>query len=119
MMSHPELDKSNAALLEFYSSVKWDKEPKWDGKSPSVNEDGSITSREDVNAKAGIEKYGSVKFADSKNKKYPLDTPEHVRSAASYFGMPKNRSKYSQEGQAIIDRRIRAAKKKYNIGEGR
>ena len=194
-MSHPELDKSNEALLDFYSGIKWDKEPKWDGKSPSINEDGSITARddddddgngterevaeqaaekaikfastkptpenraiaaklceeaaqahidegfpkqgryytnlakqfaggadgsiterEDVSPEEGAKKYGNVTFADTKNKKYPLDTPKHVRSAASYFGMPKNRSEYSKEDQAIIDRRIRAAKKKFKIG---
>lgn len=78
--------------------------------------DGSITKREDVNPEEGAKKYGNVTFADTKNKKYPLDTPKHVRSAASYFGMPKNRSEYSQEEQATIDRRIRAAKKKFKIG---
>lgn len=79
-------------------------------------DDESITRRDDVSPKAGVKKYGSVKFADPKNKKYPLDTPEHVRSAASYFGMPKNRSEYSEEDQTKIDGRIRAAKKKFNIG---
>ena len=78
--------------------------------------DASITRRKDVNPKAGKSEYGSVKFADAKNNKYPLDTPEHVRSAASYFGMAKNRSKYSQEEQTIIDKRIGAAKKKFKIG---
>jgi hypothetical protein len=194
--SHPELEKSNEALKDFYSSFVWDKEnpePTLDeatadssitavgiddddddgnGTGREVAEqaaekaikfastkptpanraiaarlceeaaqahieegfpkqgryyrnlakqftsasDGSITKREDVNPEEGAKKYGDVRFADTKNKKYPLDTPEHVRSAASYFGMPKNRSEYSKEDQAVIAKRISAAKKKFEIG---
>jgi hypothetical protein len=77
----------------------------------------AIAKRKGVNPKEGQKKYGDVRFADSKNKKYPLDTPDHVRSAASYFGKAHNRSEYSQEDQTIIDKRISAAKKKFNIGE--
>ena len=73
--------------------------------------------RKDVNPAEGKEKYGSVQFADPKNKKYPIDTPAHIASAASYFGMPKNRAKYSKEDQTTIDKRIRAAKRKFKIGE--
>ena len=61
--------------------------------------------------------YGDVAYADETNKKYPIDTEEHVRAAASYFGMPKNREKYSAEDQKKIDSKIAAAKKKFNIGE--
>jgi hypothetical protein len=73
--------------------------------------------RKGVDPEEGKEKYGSVQFADPKNKKYPIDTPAHVASAASYFGMPKNRAKYSKEDQTTIDKRIRAAKWKFKIGE--
>ena len=75
-----------------------------------------IAEREDTNPKEGKSKYGSVTFADPKNHKYPLDTPEHVRAAASYWGMSKNRSKYSQEDQTTISHRIKAAEKKFKIG---
>jgi hypothetical protein len=78
--------------------------------------DGSITKREDVNPKEGKKKYGNVPFADMRNHKYPLDE-KHVAAAASYFGKPENRAKYSKEEQKIIDGRIRAAKKKFHIGE--
>ena len=78
-----------------------------------------VAPREDVNPKEGKEKYGDVEFADEKNKKYPLDTKAHVRAAASYFGMPKNREKYSAEDQKKIDAKIEAAKKKFKIGEHR
>lgn len=76
-----------------------------------------IAEREDVSPKPGKQKYGEVEFADPKNKKYPLDTPDHVRSAASYWGRPDNRSPYSKEDQTTISKRIEAAKKKFKIGE--
>ena len=82
--------------------------------SMSVTQD--IEQREDVNPKEGVTKYGSVKFADPINKKYPLDTEAHVRSAASYFGMAKNRAQYSEEEQRTIQGRIDAAEKKFKIG---
>ncbi len=56
-------------------------------------------------------------YADATNKKYPLDTPEHVRAAASYFGMPKNRAKYSAADQKTIDGKIDAATKTFGIGD--
>ncbi len=68
------------------------------------------------------EPYGEVEYADDglradKKKRYPIDTEEHVRAAASYFGMEKNRSKYSSEDQKKIDAKINAAKKKFGIGD--
>ena len=78
--------------------------------------DGSIAKREDVNPKEGAKKYGNVTFADPKNKRYPIDTEAHVRAAASYFGMAKNRSKYSKEEQSAIQGRIDAAERKFKIG---
>ena len=80
----------------------------------SVTQD--ISKREDVSPKRGQSEYGNVKFADPKNKKYPIDTPAHVRAAASYFGMAKNRSKYSQEEQDTIQRNINAAEKQFKLG---
>ena len=76
-----------------------------------------IAKRKEVSPKSGVTEYGSVEFADPKNKKYPIDTPEHVRSAAGYFGQSKNRNKYSKEDQSQIDKRIDSAKKKFKIGE--
>lgn len=82
-----------------------------------VIEMAKVAAREGVNPKSGEKEYGDVKFADAKNKKYPLDTEAHVRAAASYFGMDKNRSKYSAEDQKTIDSAIASAKKKFGIGE--
>ena len=76
-----------------------------------------VAAREDVSPKEGEKKYGDVSYADEKNKKYPLDTEDHVRAAASYFGMDKNRSKYSAEDQKTIDAKIAAAEKKLKIGD--
>ena len=81
----------------------------------SVTQD--IEKREDVSPKAGKSKYGDVKFADMKNKKYPLDNKAHVKAAASYFGMAKNRSQYSQEDQRVISGRIDAAERRFKIGK--
>ncbi len=54
-----------------------------------------IAHREDTDSKAGVHKYGKVKFADPKNHKYPIDTVKHIRAAWSYINMPKNAAKYS------------------------
>ncbi len=40
-----------------------------------------MEKREDANPDEGEHKYGDVEFADPVNKKYPVDTPEHVRAA--------------------------------------
>ena len=76
-----------------------------------------ISKRKDVSAKQGITEYGEVTFADPKNNKYPLDTPEHVRTAAPYFGMTKNKSQYGKEDQTKIDKRISAAERKFKLGK--
>lgn len=67
------------------------------------------------------EPYGNVDYADNGyrdgKKRYPVDTPEHVRAAASYFGQQKNRDKYTPEQQKTIQDKIDAAKKKFGIGD--
>src|SRR5258707_15000147 len=76
----------------------------------------AIAKREDVSPKEGEGKYGKgVPFAVEKNKKYPLDTEAHARAALSYWGMPKNRAKYSAEDQKTIGGKIRAAAKQLGI----
>ncbi len=62
----------------------------------------------------GERKYGNVEYADEKNKKYPLDTKEHVDAAARYWGEAKNKDEYTS-GRATITNRIAAAKNKFNI----
>jgi len=74
-----------------------------------------VAKREDVSPSEGKSKYGDVTYADETNKKYPLDTEAHARAALSYWGMPKNRAKYSSEDQKKIGARIRSAAKKFGI----
>lgn len=74
-----------------------------------------MTSSKIVNPKAGTQAYGSVAFADEKNRKYPIDSERHVRAALSYFSMPKNRAKYSPADASAIMGRIKSAAKKYGI----
>ncbi len=47
--------------------------------------DPKIDRRDDVSPSEGEHKYGDVngstiRFADPTNKKYPIDTPEHVKT---------------------------------------
>ena len=44
-----------------------------------------MKKRDDVYPNRGLNKYGNVKFADSVNKKYPIDTIEHIKAAWNYF----------------------------------
>lgn len=77
-----------------------------------------LAKRKDVtpaDKKRAEKEYGDVKYADEANKKYPIDTDEHIRAALSYWGMPKNRAKYSAEDQKKIGARIHAAAKKAGI----
>ena len=65
----------------------------------------------------GKKPYGNVTYADpgyqsDGTKRYPLDTPAHVRAAWSYINMPKNAGKYSSSQAAAIKSRIRAAMKR-------
>ena len=76
-----------------------------------------IKKRKGVSPKSGESKYGDVNYADETNKKYPLDTEAHVKSAASYWGMPKNKAKYSEEDQKKISAKIAAAEKKFGVGK--
>ena len=62
--------------------------------------------------KAAEGKYGNVAYADPENKKYPIDTEEHIRAAWSYINMPKNAEKYSPEAVKAIKAKIVSAWKK-------
>ena len=72
-----------------------------------------IDRREDVSPKEGERQYGDVKYADPTNKKYPIDTAEHVRAAWSYINHKDNAAKYdADEVRAIKERIKRAAREK-------
>lgn len=63
----------------------------------------------------GEGKYGDVKYADTKNKKYPVDTKEHVRAAWSYIHQKRNAAKYSEAELSTIKANIKHAAKEFGI----
>ena len=68
---------------------------------------------------AAQEPYGDVTYADpgyrDNRKRYPIDTPEHIRAAWSYINMPKNQKPYSQDQVDQIKARIQAAAAKAGV----
>lgn len=74
-----------------------------------------IDRRDDVQPTEGEHKYGDVEFADQTNKKYPIDTPEHVRAAWSYINHKDNAAKYDSDEVSVIKNRIKKAAKKHDI----
>jgi len=74
-----------------------------------------IDRRDDVNPKEGEHTYGDVEFADPVNKKYPVDTAEHVRAAWSYIHHKDNAAKYDKSEVEQIKARIKRAAKKHGV----
>ena len=75
---------------------------------------------DEAETKDGKEPYGDVAYADpgyqkDKQKRYPIDTAEHVRAAWSYIHQGKNASEYTPEQLDNIKSRIRAAAEKFGI----
>lgn len=75
----------------------------------------TIEKRSDVNPERGEHEYGNVKFADPTNKKYPIDTEEHVRAAWNYIHQQRNADEYSARDRKTIEDRIKKAGQKYGI----
>lgn len=101
--------------IEFESDrTKWVKvEKEWSEiKAAKERLAVKIAKREDVKPAAGKEKYGNVTFADATNKKYPIDTEEHIRAAWNYINKQKNADKYSSADLKKIKDKIVAAWKK-------
>ena len=69
----------------------------------------AISQREDTSPKEGTAQYGDVQFADETNKKYPIDTADHIRAAWNYIHQDRNRTKYNASEAAAIEKRIAAA----------
>ena len=74
-----------------------------------------IDRQEGVNPEEGVRKYGDVEFADPVNKKYPVDTEEHVRAAWSYINHEDNAAKYDNDEVKKIKDRIRSAAKEKGV----
>lgn len=77
--------------------------------------DSKIDRRDDVRPTEGEHKYGDVEFADSTNKKYPIDTPEHVRAAWNYINHKDNAAKYDPDEVKTIKDRIKKAAQKQDV----
>ena len=71
--------------------------------------------RTDVSPKEGEHKYGNVEYADTTNKKYPIDSAEHVRAAWSYINHEDNAAKYDADEVKTIKSRIKTAAKKFDV----
>lgn len=111
-MFFAENTENKANLIESLSNELAD-------RIRSVSADDSdvkaISKREDVGEserKRAVAEYGDVKYADPKNKKYPIDTPAHIRAAWNYINMPRNAGKYSSSEVSSIKSRIVSAWKK-------
>jgi len=74
-----------------------------------------IKKRADVSPERGEQEYGDVEYADETNKKYPIDTPKHIRAAHSYINHPDNAAKYSKADAERIKQRIDEAAKDRGI----
>ena len=81
-----------------------------------MNKTGSrIDKRTDVSDHDGERKYGDVEYADTTNKKYPIDTAEHVRAAWNYINHKDNAGKYEASEVKTIKSRIKRAAKKHGV----
>ncbi len=85
------------------------------GRAPRADK---VAARSDTDSKEGEDKYGDVKFADEKNKKYPIDTEKHIRAAWNYINKAKNAAKYDAEDLKSIKGKIIAAWKEKIDKEG-
>ena len=74
-----------------------------------------VEKRDDVNPEEGEHRYGDVEFADTTNKKYPIDTPEHVRAAWQYINHKDNAAKYEASDVTRIKNRIKQAAKTHGV----
>jgi hypothetical protein len=74
-----------------------------------------IDKRSDTTPHEGEHKYGDVQFADPTNKKYPIDTPEHIRAAWGYINHKDNAAKYEADEVQTIKTRIKRAAKQHGI----
>ena len=68
-----------------------------------------IHRRRDADPKEGLKKYGDTTFADTVNKKYPIDTPGRIKAAWAYIHQPSNAEKYTAGEVRTIKARVRRA----------
>ena len=75
----------------------------------------AIHRRKDASPREGLRKYGDTEFADSVNKKYPIDTPGRIKAAWAYIHQPSNAAKYTAAELRQIKSRIRKVAKGRNV----
>lgn len=111
-----ELEKEKQSLVSEALVVKSDtEETKAVGEpepEPTVEEAAARKDVSPADKKRAEKEYGDVTYADEKNKKYPIDTEEHIRAAWNYIHMPRNRKKYSSAEVKAIESKIVAAWKR-------
>ena len=97
---------------------RWPFNPRRPGPSSALTSDlggetvpKKIHRRLDADPKEGVRKYGKVRFADQTNRKYPIDSPGHIKAAWAYIHQPENAAKYTPDEVRTIKIRIRRAAK--------
>jgi hypothetical protein len=70
-----------------------------------------IHRRTDSDPREGVRKYGKVQFADPTNRKYPIDSPGHIKAAWAYIHQPENAGKYTAGEVRTIKIRVQRAAK--------
>ena len=95
----------------------------------SAFNDSSVRAPWDRSAQPGVQMsvdqyaatapYGDVEYADpgyrDNKKRYPIDTPEHVRAAWSYINQAGNAGEYDDKQLAAIKSKIMEAAKKHGV----
>jgi len=114
---YPEMAKTfNDASIR----APWDRSAQ-EGVQMSTDATGgwSAPSHEEQGGFAADQPYGDVKYADpgyrDSRKRYPIDTPEHIRAAWAYINQAKNAKFYDEKQLANIKAKIKAAAQKAGI----
>lgn len=81
-------------------------------KKAAADKDDAAMAAKAAGDKAKDGKSGDVDYADEKNKKYPIDTEEHIRAAWNYIHKKKNAGEYKESEVNAIKAKIVAAWKK-------
>lgn len=81
-----------------------------EAKAKKAEEDGKKEEEQVV-------KVGGMKFADAKNRSWPLDSEAHCKAAARAWGNPKNRARYSDDEQKEVGGAIMAACKEHGMDD--
>lgn len=101
-------------LLKFFAKLFED-----EGSAPVIDLSAPIHKKD----KQPDEPYGDVEYADpgyqsDGKKRYPVDTPKHIRSAWSYIHKPGNRTPYTAEQLSHIEAKITSAWKEHVDADG-